>query len=450
MKKTLLSLVVCLFSFSAFPQSTTVDPNQGVSVPQFTTTFINGLTNQPKGTIVFDKDLNVIKYWNGTAWVNLTAGGGSGIGWAVNGNHINTTNTGNVGIGVNSPTAKLTIAGTAPNGSLAISGTSHVSHFNYPASGLENTFIRGGNAGSHVLINDSQGLGNVGIGTNLPTSKLDVTGQGRFTNLPVSYNNTTQEYTNGALVLSNTAYPFGFMRLDGNVVQAFSINNLTYKSTPDKLVLNPYGGNVGIGTSLPLYKFHLVSSGEQLMKTEATNGLVLFNDRTTDGQYGFLRAWTNNPFNPAGYYGLEIGVPPALNSEPQKRLLFTTNYTIRMAIMENGNIGIGVHDPSAYKLAVNGSIRAKEVVVETNWADYVFDKQFRLKPLSEVERFIEENKHLPDIPSAAEIQKNGAKLSELSTKMMQKIEELTLYSIEQNKRIEKLQAELTQLKAINR
>ncbi|MFD0878370.1 hypothetical protein ACFQ1A_29665, partial [Massilia pinisoli] len=89
-------------------------------------------------------------------------------------------------------------------------------------------------------------------------------------------------------------------------------------------------------------------------------------------------------------------------------------------------------------------------VVETGWADYVFDKKFRLKPLEEVERFIEENKHLPDIPSASEIQKNGAKLAELTTKMMQKIEELTLYSIEQNKRIEKLQAELTQLKATNR
>jgi hypothetical protein len=451
MKKTLLSLVVFLFSFSAFPQSTTVDPNQGVSVPQFTTTFINGLTNQPKGTIVFDKDLNVMKYWNGTAWVNLTASGGSGIGWAANGNDISNTNTGNVGIGVNSPTAKLTISGTAPNGSLAISGALHTSHFNYPSSGLENTYIRGGNAGSNVLINDSQGLGNVGIGTNLPTSKLEVNGNGSFSYAPISYNNLFSEYTNGALIVNNSSGYSGFMRMDASNLQGFSVNTLTYKSSPGKLVLNPFGGNVGIGTNFtPEYKLHLYATGEQLVKVDGTNSLVVFHDRTSNAQYGFLRAWTNSPFNPAGYYGFEIGTPPSVGGDPAKRLLFSTNYSIRMAIMENGNIGIGVNDPGAYKLAVNGSIRANEVVVETGWADYVFDKKFRLKPLHEVERYIEENKHLPDIPSAAEIQKTGAKLAELSTKMMQKIEELTLYSIEQEKKLEKLQAELTQLKTANR
>lgn len=451
MKKTLLSLVVCLFSLSAFPQSTTVDPNQGVSVPQFTTTFINGLTNQPKGTIVFDKDLNVMKYWDGTAWVNLTAGGGSGIGWSANGNNISNTNVGNVGIGLNTPTAKLTIEGTAPNGSLAIKGALHTSHFNYPASGLESTYIRGGNAGSHVLINDSQGLGNVGIGTNVPTSKLEVNGNGYFNYLPISYSNIFNEYTNGGLVVSNTSGYSGFMRMDASNLQSFGINNLTFKSSPGKLVLNPFGGNVGIGTNFnPEYKLHLYSTGEELMKIDGTNSIFAFHDRTTNAQYGFFRAWSSNPFNPAGYYGFEIGTPPSASGEPLKKLFFTTNYTIRMAIMENGNIGIGVNDPGAYKLAVNGNVRAKEVVVETNWADYVFDKQFKLKPLSEVERFIEENKHLPDIPSATDIQKNGAKLAELTTKMMQKIEELTLYSIAQEKKLEKLEAELAQLKAVNK
>lgn len=451
MKKTVLSLVVFIFSFSAFSQSTTIDPNQGVSVPQFNTTFINALTNQPKGTIVFDKDLNVMKYWNGTAWVSLTTGGGSGIGWAANGNHISNTNVGNVGIGVNSPTAKLAIAGTAPNGSLAISGSTHVSHFNYPASGLENTYIRGGNAGSHVLINDSQGLGNVGIGVSIPTSKLEVSGNGSFNYYPISYDNIFNEYTNGGLVVGNSTGYSGFMRMDASNLQSFSVNTLTYKSSPGKLVLNPFGGNVGIGTNFnPEYKLHLHSTGEELLKVDGTNSIVAFHDRTTNAQYGFLRAWTSNPFNPAGYYGFEIGAPPSTGGDPAKKLFFTTNYSIRMAIMENGNIGIGVNDPGAYKLAVNGSIRANEVVVETGWADYVFDKKFRLKPLKEVERFIEENNHLPDIPSAAEIQKNGAKLAELTTKMMQKIEELTLYSIAQDKRIEKLQTDLTQLKATNR
>jgi len=451
MKKTLFSVVVSLLFVNAFSQSSTIDPNQGISAPQFTTIFINGLTNQPKGTIVFDKDLNVMKYWNGTAWINLTSGGGSGVGWVANGTHINNSNTGNVGIGVNSPTAKLAILGTAPNGSLAITGALHTSHFNYPTGGLENTYIRGGNAGSHVLINDSQGLGNVGIGVSLPTSRLEVNGNGSFYYPPISYNNTFNEYQNGGLVVSNASGYSGFMRIDGSNLQSFGLNNITYRSLPGKLVLNPFGGNVGIGTNFtPEYKLHLYSTGEQLMKVDGTNSIFAFHDRTSNAQYGFFRAWTNNPFNPAGYYGFEIGAPPSLGGEPTKKLFFTTNYNIRMAIMENGNIGIGVPDPGAYKLAVNGTIRANEVIVETGWADYVFDKKFRLKPLQEVERFIKANKHLPDIPSASEIQKNGAKLAELTTKMMQKIEELTLYSIAQEKKLEKLEAELAQLKAVNK
>ena len=109
-----------------------------------------------------------------------------------------------------------------------------------------------------------------------------------------------------------------------------------------------------------------------------------------------------------------------------------------------GNVGIGVY-PSTYKLEVNGTTRSKEVIVETGWADYVFEEDYQLLELSEVENFIKTNKHLPDVPSALEIQKNGAKLAQITTIMMQKIEELTLYSIEQDKKIEKLQNDLVKL-----
>jgi len=109
-----------------------------------------------------------------------------------------------------------------------------------------------------------------------------------------------------------------------------------------------------------------------------------------------------------------------------------------------GKVGIGVY-PSTYKLEVNGTTRSKEVIVETGWADYVFEEDYQLPKLSEVENFIKTNKHLPDVPSALEIQKNGAKLAQLTTIMMQKIEELTLYSIEQDKKIEKLQNDLVKL-----
>jgi hypothetical protein len=116
-----------------------------------------------------------------------------------------------------------------------------------------------------------------------------------------------------------------------------------------------------------------------------------------------------------------------------------------LRIDDSGNVGIGTTSPDN-KLDVLGIIRANEVIVETGWADYVFQDDYKLKPLSEVEAFIKENKHLPSVPSAAKIQDKGAHVAELITKMMEKIEELTLYSIEQKKEIDELKRRLDRKK----
>lgn len=93
-------------------------------------------------------------------------------------------------------------------------------------------------------------------------------------------------------------------------------------------------------------------------------------------------------------------------------------------------------------LDVNGTIRAKEILVETTGADFVFADDYQLRPLSEVKAFITENKHLPEIQSAQEMQENGVSVSELQTKLLQKIEELTLYLIQQENRIKELEGQL--------
>lgn len=118
----------------------------------------------------------------------------------------------------------------------------------------------------------------------------------------------------------------------------------------------------------------------------------------------------------------------------------------------HGNVGIGTilaSNPNNYKLAVKGKIGAQEVQVENTsatWADYVFEKSYRLKPLSEVEAFINANKHLPEVPSKNEVEENGHKLGEMDVILLKKVEELTLYLIEANKQIEKLNKELQVLK----
>ncbi len=114
-------------------------------------------------------------------------------------------------------------------------------------------------------------------------------------------------------------------------------------------------------------------------------------------------------------------------------------------------VGTGVSIPagSTYKMAIAGGILTEKVRVATNgttfWADFVFDKDYKLRPLSEVESYIKANNHLPEIPSTADVTKNGIDLAETQALLLQKVEELTLYVIEQNKKIAKLERKVRKL-----
>jgi hypothetical protein len=114
-------------------------------------------------------------------------------------------------------------------------------------------------------------------------------------------------------------------------------------------------------------------------------------------------------------------------------------------------VGTGVNIPvgSFYKMAVGGGIITEKVRVATNgtpfWADFVFEPSYELRPLSELAQYIKLHKHLPDIPSTAEVTKNGIDLAETQALLLQKIEELTLYVIEQNKKIGELERKMRKI-----
>jgi len=166
-------------------------------------------------------------------------------------------------------------------------------------------------------------------------------------------------------------------------------------------------GNVGIGIANPVEKLHI-------------NGNVRGN-----ASGGSLRVQSAH-----GY--LELG---------PKNASWAHIYTdMRLRVKdENGNVGIGTPNPGAWKLAVNGKIRAKEIKVETGWADFVFEENYNLPTLKDVENHIKEKGHLKDIPSADEVAKNGIHLGKINSKLLQKIEELTLYTIKQGKEIKSQQ-----------
>ncbi|RYF91318.1 MAG: hypothetical protein EOO03_01635 [Chitinophagaceae bacterium] len=197
----------------------------------------------------------------------------------------------------------------------------------------------------------------------------------------------------------------------------------------------PYNGNIAIGDSSPNFKVtiaHPVLSNNQtlLLKLKGTNPVMTFEEGAQ--RYGYITAKSQTPaapFTRGLLIGAEAGYP----------IMFSTNnYGLSMIVANNGNVGIGTSNPT-YKLSVNGNVRSKEVIVESGWADYVFEDNYPLLSLKETEQFILQNKHLPGIPSAKEIQQNGLSVGELQTKMMAKIEELTLHIIELEKKMEALQ-----------
>ena len=107
-----------------------------------------------------------------------------------------------------------------------------------------------------------------------------------------------------------------------------------------------------------------------------------------------------------------------------------------------GNYTVTIPVGSPYRMAVSGGIITEKVRIATNgtpfWADFVFDKNYKLRSLSEVAEYIKLNKHLPDVPSTADVTKEGIDLAQTQAILLQKVEELTLYVIEQNKKIERL------------
>lgn len=211
----------------------------------------------------------------------------------------------------------------------------------------------------------------------------------------------------------------------------------------------PVNGNVGIGITSPTYKLHMRGYAASFNHPEVTlagvrletSGAIEIASSSGPLAYIDFKGSTNLNADFRGRFGYSDGFGFSFDRAGK--------YNV-MVIRENDNVGIGTANPDE-KLTVKGKIHAEEIKVDLAIpADYVFQKYFTgsstLKPdyqmpsLNEIESFVKENHHLPNIPSASEIQQNGLQLGEMNNLLLQKVEELTLYIIEQNKRIEALEA----------
>ncbi len=208
---------------------------------------------------------------------------------------------------------------------------------------------------------------------------------------------------------------------------------------------------IGIGTSNPFSKLHVINDN---FTVTSQNGILVQGTTIGNGNYTAAIGFGYAGSMDAAITGIQEGSdnnsmglaffthPSAVSTDPKIEA---------MRITKNGNVGIGTTSTGTHKLAVDGTIGAREIIVETGtWSDFVFDDNYKLKDLEEVENFIEENNHLPDIPSEKEVLENGIQVGEMNAKLLQKIEELTLYMIEQNKKTEKLIEKVETLESKNK
>ncbi|MEP6712221.1 MAG: hypothetical protein ABJA37_07395 [Ferruginibacter sp.] len=346
---------------------------------------------------------------------------------------------GNVGVGYSNPINKLDVNGSVrATGTLTIedglvlvknttdnhnwfmqylnTGSAATSRFRFADQGVERlTFLNGGN---------------IGIGTTSPTERLEVSGNLKTTGTALiqgeitTNGGLTLDETGGTIQLSDANVKKGYFQLSGDNVRmgtnsGNAAGDLIFRMNGTDRAVIDNAGNMGIGTVSPTSKLHV--AGHTYMNG---NGEVLGIDGTS-ANIGFYYNGGYKSFISQASSELYIGV----NGGPLH--LDATQIAI----------GAVVAGSTAYKLAVNGKIICEEVkvkLVSSGWPDYVFANDYKLQPLHQVEQFIQTNKHLPNIPSAAEVEKDGIALGDMQKRMMEKIEEMTLYIIDLQKQVSTL------------
>ncbi|MCB4797215.1 tail fiber protein [Neotamlana laminarinivorans] len=308
--------------------------------------------------------------------------------------------------------------------------------------------------------------GNVGIGTTNPATLFALQG----TDESISVANTVYNYStthkigaqfgswseHGTAGIkfhrwlgSNTNYDCAYVgqsKYSYNYGLDFRTDRLSTFSdaTTSRMFISSITGYIGIGTTTPSVSLDIDSGNLYLGSGASNNGnrseLRVYGFDNSESFYGSIHSNYND-------YKRTFDISSnAMVNQIKIDASANNSGNIILTPGDNGYVGIGTISPDS-PLTVKGLIHAQEVkVTATAGADFVFDNDYHLRSLKNLELFIKEYKHLPEIPSAKEMQINGMLVAEISTKLLQKIEELTLYTIEQEKRIKELETENKTLK----
>ena len=365
-----------------------------------------------------DSEMTPRKEMTGTIYdvIQGSGSGGADSDWVESDGNIY-RETGNVGIGTTTPHRKLDVksdenvfarltSGSGAWAGLEFDGVGNMWKLERDPSGMMRFTEM--DVGYPMVIQN--GTGNVGIGATNPGAKLDVVGD-----LCIGGNCGGDDASNHDLKFAADAGGEG-MQFDYYAGQMY-IGEMT--SGNWHMVIGD-NGNVGIGT---------INPGVKLEVSDSKSG----------GKY--VARFTKNGSGP-GWIGLNGGDGGGRSYFHFDSGLFgiyssNNNQTSWYHLNINGNTGL---------ISTNGKIGAREVIVRADMADYVFEDDYGLMSLNEVEQYIKAHKHLPNIPSVKEVDKNGLGIGEMQTKLLEKIEELTLHLIEQDKKLNILQQENEELR----
>jgi len=405
--------------------------NKGLLTPRMSLQQRNAIQNPATGLMVYQTDLlSGFYFYDGKEWKSMASETGAksvadANNWGLTGNGGTTPSTNFIGTTDNQP---LVLKVNSINSGYVGTLTTQNTYLGHQSGNLSGTGVANTSLGTNSLKSNTTGVFNLALGVE--ALRENTTGG---SNVAIGTSALSVNTSGGANLAMGTSAMFN--NSIGTFNTAIGANAL-YGNTQGHY-------NVGIGPSTLLSNqsgIYNIAIGSEALSANTANFNTAIGagaGKTNTGSRSIFIGYQAG-FNELGNDKLYIA-----NSNTATPLLYGDFATKYLAVGEVSALDRTNGAAGGYRLLVKGGVMTEKIKVavagSADWADYVFEKNYKVMPLEEVEQFVQENKHLPNFPSASEMVENGLDVVQTNAKLLEKIEELTLYLIELNKKVKELE-----------